>query len=87
MDSFDPRALIGTGGIPLVIGLVEIVKASLPSLPARFYPALALTFGVMLNLGLAWVLHLDYGVQTVIGLLAGLAASKTFEMGKARESL
>ena len=79
------RALIGLGGVPAIVLLVEITKRTFPRLEARFYPSLALFYGVAINVGLAYIFHLDYGVQTGIGLLAGIAASEAFRVGKNRE--
>ena len=78
----DPKQLIGAGGVPVIIGLVELVKTLFPTLDARFYPTIAVLFGLVLNEALAYLAKLDYGWAALVGLLAGLAAAKLFEYGK-----
>ena len=82
----DLKSLIGIGGVPFVIGLVELVKRTFPSLPARFYPAIAVLWGIILNVTLAAILTLDYGTQVVIGVVAGLGAAGLFGYGKQQEA-
>jgi len=78
------RELIGLGGVPLIIALVELVKRTIPELPVRFHPALAVFWGIVLNVALAYLLAMNYGPAVLIGVVAGLAAAKLYEYGAAR---
>lgn len=81
----DIRSLVGLGGIPLIQALVAVVKTAFPAFPARYYPGLSVTFGVLANLGLAYLLGSDLQISVAVGVTAGLAASGLFDYGKRRE--
>lgn len=82
----DLKSFIGVAGIPLIQALVALIKTMFPDFPARYYPGLAVFFGIALNVGLAYLLQADYGLSVVIGLIAGLGAAKLFEYGKEKET-
>ncbi len=65
----------GLAGVPLIVALVEAVKRTFPELEARWWPVLALAWGVALNLGLAAALGRDWRTALVLGVVAGLAAA------------
>ena len=44
--------LIGLAGIPVIVALVELVKLTFPDLPSRWYPLVALAWGLIVNLSL-----------------------------------
>jgi hypothetical protein len=77
------RSLWGLGGAPVVVALVELVKRTVPSLEARWYPLVALACGVALNLALAYLLGNRYDVAVLIGVLASLIASGLWSGTKA----
>lgn len=62
----------------LIVGLVQVLKAALPTFPARFIPLLNLTLGVGSMLVLAGQ-TIDAGVA---GMLIGFAASGIYSSGK-----
>ncbi len=73
--------VIGLAGVPLVVGLVQILKPFVPD--ARFYPLAALVLGVALNVAGAAVFGLDVPRAVFAGLVAGLAASGLYSQGRA----
>lgn len=75
------QALIGVGGLPVVIMFVQLAKAYISD--TRAYPVLALAFGVLWNLLLAAVLALPLGTALLAGVLCGLTAAGTFSTAKA----
>lgn len=76
---------VGLAGAPLVQALVELVKRTAPSLKSRWYPALSVLFGVVLNLALASILVTDLKAASFIGVLTGLLSSGLFAAGKVGE--
>lgn len=76
--------LFGLGSVPVVVALVELVKRTLPELPARFHPTVAVFWGVVLNIALAYLLGLNYGTAAILGVLAGLMAAGLYQYGAAR---
>lgn len=94
--TFDPaqvQALIGLGGTFLIIGLVEWVKTTFFELGKRWWPSIAIGFGLLINLGWALV-ELSTGitaqspivvlfVAVIYGLMAGLSASGLYSGAKA----
>lgn len=82
----DLRELIGLGGIPFIVGLVEVVKRTLPGLPTRYYPAVAVFWGIVLNLALTYLLGGQYGPAVIVGVAAGMGACQVYEYGEKRET-
>lgn len=77
----DAQVLVGLAGVPVVIGLVQVVKPFIAD--SRFYPLLALGVALALNLAAAFVLDGDPWRAVVAGLVAGLAAAGLYDHGKA----
>jgi hypothetical protein len=79
------QSVIALGGVPIIVGLVEVIKPF--CVDARFYPIFALLLGLLLNIGVAWVLTTmakpDIVVAVLNGVLAGLAASGLYSGYKA----
>ena len=81
----DLAAFAGLGGIPLIQALVALVKTMFPKFPARYYPGLSVAFGVLTNLGLAYLIGGDLRISAGVGVIAGLIAARLFDYGKRRE--
>ena len=78
MENIDlVKSLVALGGVPLIIGLVQMVKLWVAD--TRLYPVFAVAFGLLINLGATWFLGaitgLDWFAAFWMGILAGLAAS------------
>ena len=85
--TFDPalvQALIGLAGAPFIVGLTEWVKRTFPDLEQRWWPSVAILWGLAINFGWALV-ELYSGMSTqgpvvvlavavILGLMAGLSA-------------
>ena len=69
------KELIGLAGVPFVVALTEAVKVVMPELPSRFYPLVAVAWGLALNLLAAYVLAIPLIEAGVEGVAAGLAAA------------
>ena len=82
MTPITPIDFVGLGGVPLIQGLVAIIKTMFKRLPNKYIPATALLVGIVLNLGLATLLHTDYGISVFTGLVAGWLASKQYQASK-----
>lgn len=82
MGGIDPSALLGLTGIPVTAALTELIKRSIPELPRRFIPLVALAVSLLLNVGLAPGFGIDTRTAVVMGLVAGLAASGLYSAGK-----
>lgn len=67
-------------GVGLVIGLVELVKRTLPDLPPRWVPLVAVGLGLALNLGIAATVGSDWAGAIVGGLEAGLGAVGLYQL-------
>ena len=76
-------SLVALGGVPLILGLVQLFKPFIPD--TRFYPLLALTFGLLINLVAGWALGASVATDWVTalfnGIIAGLAASGLYSAG------
>ncbi len=81
----NPNDWLGLAGVPLIVALVEALKAAFPALPARFYPFVSMAVGIVLNLVLTWILGGDYRTAAIVGMAAGLGAAGLFSWSKARE--
>ena len=70
-------SIVALGGVPLILGLVQLFKPFISD--TRFYPLLALSFGLMINLVAAWALGAsassDWVTALFNGIIAGMAAS------------
>ncbi len=75
--------VVGLAGVPVVIGLVEVVKRGFPALPARCYPLVSLAIAVAINVAVASNQHGDLFAAAIVGLVSGLAASGLYSQAKA----
>lgn len=65
--------------IPLIIGLVELLKYF--GIPKQFIPIASLTLGI--TLGIIYVYPDDLKAGILVGLMIGLSASGMYSSGKA----
>jgi uncharacterized membrane protein HdeD (DUF308 family) len=84
MDTNDfITSIVALGGVPLILGLVQLFKPFVSD--TRFYPLLALGFGLIINLVAAWALSAsassDWVTALFNGIIAGLAASGLYSTG------
>ncbi len=77
------KSLVALGGIPLVLGLVQLFKPFVSD--TRYYPLLAVAFGLAINLIAGWTLGAatasDWVAALFNGITAGLAASGLYSTG------
>ena len=78
------KDLVGLAGVPFVVALTEAVKAVWPGLPARFYPLVAIAWGLGLNLLAAYAIGVLPVEAALEGLVAGLAAAGLYSATRAR---
>jgi len=71
------RELAGLLGVPVVIALVKATEMVL-LLSRRWLPVVAIIWGIVLNLALAYILATPYPSAVVWGAIAGLAAVGLF---------
>lgn len=72
---------VGLACVPVVIGLVEVCKRWIAD--DRVYPLLALFFGVIINIAIAYRLGGDFLLAALVGVVAGLASAGLYSGGKA----
>lgn len=73
--------LVGLAGVPVVVALVEVCKRWIAD--ERWWPMVAIAWGMILNLALALILQTDPSTAAVVGLVTGLAASGLYSTGRA----
>jgi hypothetical protein len=83
MEPITVELVLGAAGVPIIVALTEVVKVTWPRLGARWYPLVALGWGLALNLGVGWRSGTDPVVAIVSGLVAALAAAGLYSGGKA----
>jgi len=70
-------SIVALGGVPLILGLVQLFKPFITD--TRFYPLVALGFGLAINLAAGWALGAsassDWVTALFNGIIAGMAAS------------
>ncbi len=84
------RSMISVGGIPVIVGLTWIFKPFISD--TRFYPFIAIGFGLLINLAIAYALGLLQGAGIIVavlqGIIAGMAASGAYSVSSTfREGL
>ena len=84
MDTNDfITSIVALGGVPLILGLVQLFKPFIKD--TRFYPLLALGFGLAINLIAGWTLGAstpsDWVTSLFNGVIAGMAASGLYSAG------
>lgn len=81
----DLNQFVGLAGAPLVTKLTEWTKQTFPNMEARWFPSIAVAWGVILSLVLAWILVSDLRAAAVVGVITGLLSSSLFAIGKVGE--
>ena len=70
-------SIVALGGVPLILGLVQLFKPFITD--TRYYPLVAMAFGLVINLVAGWALGAgavtDWITALFNGIIAGLAAS------------
>ena len=76
-------SLVALGGVPLILGLVQLFKPFITD--TRYYPLVALAFGLIINLIAGWALGAgcatDWVTALFNGIIAGMAASGLYSAG------
>ena len=76
-------SVVALGGVPLILGLVQLFKPFITD--TRFYPLVALGFGLAINLIAGWTLgasaSADWVTALFNGIIAGMAASGLYSTG------
>ena len=76
-------SIVALGGVPLILGLVQLFKPFVTD--TRFYPLLALGFGLAINLVAGWALGAnassDWVTALFNGIIAGMAAGGLYSAG------
>lgn len=93
MDPELMQGFVGLAGAPFIVGLTEWVKKSFPELPERWWPTVAIAWGLLLNVGWALVMLrvgltaqpalLVLTIAGVIGVASGLMASGLYSGARA----
>jgi hypothetical protein len=77
------KSLVAIGGVPLILGIVQLFKPFISD--TRFYPLLAVAFGLAINLISGWALGASTASEWVgalfNGIIAGMAASGLYSTG------
>ncbi len=83
MDNEVLKSLIGLGGVVVIVGLVQVFKPFVKD--TRYYPLIAIAWGLVINMGAAWGIgitaRVDWVVAALQSILAGLAASGLYSYG------
>ena len=76
-------SIVALGGVPLILGLVQLFKPFITD--TRFYPLVALGFGLAINLIAGWALGAsassDWVTALFNGIIAGMAAGGLYSAG------
>ena len=76
-------SIVALGGVPLILGLVQLFKPFITD--TRFYPLVALGFGLAINLVAGWALGASMATDWVTalfnGIIAGMAAGGLYSAG------
>jgi len=76
-------SIVALGGVPLILGLVQLFKPFITD--TRYYPVVALVFGLIINLVAGWALGASVATDWITalfnGIIAGLAASGLYSAG------
>lgn len=75
MDTQDVYQKIHEVGVPMVIALTEAMKRSLPTIPSRYAPWIAIAWGIVLYVASAYLAGARLDSAALDGLMAGLVAS------------
>ena len=77
--------VVNIGSAAVVVGLVQATKPFVSD--ERWWPWIAIGWGLVVNLGGALVLHTELPAAAFYGVLAGLAASGLWQAGKKTRAL
>jgi uncharacterized membrane-anchored protein YitT (DUF2179 family) len=76
-------SIVALGGVPLILGLVQLCRPFIKD--TRYYPLIAVVFGLVINLIAGWALEAsvssDWITALFNGIIAGLAASGLYSAG------
>lgn len=76
-------SIVALGGVPLILGLVQLFKPFVTD--TRFYPLVALGFGLAINFVAVWALGASVATDWVTalfnGIIAGMAAGGLYSAG------
>ncbi|SRR5579885_129446 len=86
MGSLNVSDLVGLAGAPLVLALVQLVRATWPELPTHYVPALTLAIAIGLNLALSTVTGASLQSVVLVGMLTGLTASGLYSHARAGQN-
>lgn len=77
MDNVLLDILLPGAGVPITIGLVEVIKRTWARLPVRLYPLTAILSGVIWTTAVEAVTKVDanFGTAVLFGVVIGLTAS------------
>ncbi|MCF7634625.1 MAG: hypothetical protein LLF82_000089 [Dehalococcoides mccartyi] len=82
-DSELVKSLVALGGVPLILGFVQLFKPFISD--TRYYPLLAVAMGLVINLVASWALGVstmsDWVAALFNGIIAGMAASGVYSTG------
>lgn len=83
VDSELVKSLVALGGVPLILGLVQLFKPFISD--TRYYPLVAVALGLVINLIASWALGIsvtsDWVAAIFNGIIAGMAASGVYSTG------
>ena len=82
MDENLLRSIIGLGGVPVILGLIQVFKPFISD--TRWYPIVAIVIGLVINVGAAFSIgitnRLDVAIAIIAAITAGLAASGLYSV-------
>lgn len=78
------KSFIALGSVPILIGLVQILKKAVPS--DKWYGLVSIVLGIIINVLIVWALGGITAISMVAaglnGIVAGLAASGAYSTGQ-----
>ena len=74
-EPLDPLQYLGFSGIPVVCGVVEMLKRIFPAVEDRLWPPVAILTAIAWNVWIAGLVGLRWELAVTFGLVTGLAAS------------
>ncbi len=77
------KSFLAIGGVPVIVGLVQLAKQYIPD--HRWLPLVALILGLIINIFGTWAMGITANTQWVSavfnGIIAGMAASGFYSAG------
>ena len=77
MEVIPIQNFVALGGVPIITALVQVTKAWIHE--HRYYPVLAILFGLIINIGVFWAIdslaRADIVTACFNGIISGLASS------------